>query len=152
MRLRHLALALALTGIAACGSDATGPDLFKVQFADSLHVDIRSMQAVGNGEYVQDLLVGAGDSVATGRTLTVFYTGWTSDGTKFDSNVGGNPFNFILGAGQVIKGWDEGLIGMRVGGKRRLVIPPSLGYGSAGSGRIPPNAVLVFDVQVTAQH
>jgi len=100
-----------------------------------------------------DLLVGTGGDLLTGATPTVDYTGWlydasTSDkkGLQFDSSVGRTPFTFTLGAGQVIKGWDQGLPGMRVGGNRRLIIPPSLAYGEMRNGLIPPNATLVFDI------
>jgi FKBP-type peptidyl-prolyl cis-trans isomerase FkpA len=80
----------------------------------------------------------------------VHYTGWLTSGKKFDSSVGGAPFSFPLGGGQVIKGWDEGVAGMKVGGKRQLRIPPALGYGEQGTpgGPIPPNATLIFDVQL----
>ncbi|MFN7981686.1 MAG: FKBP-type peptidyl-prolyl cis-trans isomerase [Vicinamibacterales bacterium] len=104
-----------------------------------------------------DVRVGTGADAVVGRAVTVHYTGWlysesASDhhGTKFDSSVDRNvPYTFILGAGTVIKGWDQGIVGMKVGGQRTLVIPPSLGYGSTGvSGVIPANATLIFDVQL----
>ena len=97
-----------------------------------------------------DLKVGDGQIAETGMTAQVHYTGWLTDGTKFDSSVDrGQPFSFKLGAGQVIRGWDEGVKGMRVGGKRKLTIPPDMGYGQAGAGGvIPPNATLVFDVEL----
>jgi len=104
-----------------------------------------------------DLRVGTGVEAASGSTLTVHYTGWLYDGGKaddkglqFESNVGGTPFKFVLGAGQVITGWDQGLIGMQAGGIRRLVIPPELAYGSTRRGPIPPNTTLIFEVEVTA--
>jgi len=82
--------------------------------------------------------------------VKVHYTGWLTNGKKFDSSAGGQPFAFMLGAGQVIKGWDEGVAGMKVGGKRQLRIPPELAYGAGGTpgGPIPPNATLIFDVQL----
>jgi peptidylprolyl isomerase len=98
-----------------------------------------------------DMQVGQGASPRAGQTVIVHYTGWLTDGKKFDSSVDrGQPFNFKLGAGQVIKGWDEGVATMHIGGKRRLVIPPGLAYGSrdVGNGLIPPNSTLVFDVEL----
>jgi FKBP-type peptidyl-prolyl cis-trans isomerase len=97
-----------------------------------------------------DIKVGAGAVAQTGQHVKVDYTGWLTDGKKFDSSVGtGRPFDFMLGAGQVIKGWDEGVVGMKVGGKRQLRIPPDLAYGAKGyPGAIPPSATLIFDVQL----
>ena len=94
--------------------------------------------------------VGTGTEAQTGKTVSVHYTGWLLDGTKFDSSKDRNqPFSFPLGRGQVIKGWDEGVAGMKVGGKRTLVIPPDLGYGARGAGGvIPPNATLKFEVEL----
>ena len=100
-------------------------------------------------QYV-DLVTGDGREAHVGETAFVHYTGWLEDGTKFDSSVDrGEPFSFRLGAGRVIKGWDEGVVGMRIGTKRKLIIPPHLGYGSRGAGRIiPPNATLIFEVEL----
>lgn len=97
---------------------------------------------------IVDVVVGTGAVAASGDTLTVNYTGTLASGSVFDSSVGKSPFTFRLGAGQVIAGWDQGLIGMRVGGKRRLTIPPSLAYGSQGQGPIPGNATIKFDVDL----
>jgi FKBP-type peptidyl-prolyl cis-trans isomerase FkpA len=104
-------------------------------------------------QYTDDV-VGTGAEATTGKTAVVHYTGWLMDGTKFDSSVDRDqPFSFPLGAGQVIKGWDEGVVGMKVGGKRTLIIPPALGYGARGAGNvIPPNATLKFDVQLLDVH
>jgi FKBP-type peptidyl-prolyl cis-trans isomerase FkpA len=103
-----------------------------------------------------DTVVGKGKEAVAGKTVDVNYTGWLHDpaaknkrGKQFDSSVGRGPFSFPLGAGRVIKGWDEGVAGMKVGGKRTLVIPPEMAYGSRGAGGvIPPNATLVFDVEL----
>lgn len=100
-------------------------------------------------QYV-DLVKGTGKTAEVGQTAVVHYTGWLKDGTKFDSSVDrGKPFSFPLGAGRVIKGWDEGVVGMHVGSKRKLIIPPHLAYGPRGAGGvIPPNATLTFDVEL----
>jgi FKBP-type peptidyl-prolyl cis-trans isomerase len=97
-----------------------------------------------------DLKVGLGAMAQAGQTISVHYTGWLENGKKFDSSVDrGQPFSFPLGAGRVIKGWDEGVQGMKVGGKRKLIIPSQLGYGARGAGgAIPPNATLIFEVEL----
>jgi FKBP-type peptidyl-prolyl cis-trans isomerase FkpA len=97
-----------------------------------------------------DIQVGSGAVAEPGKTVTVHYSGWLTNGTKFDSSVDrGKPFTFPLGAGMVIRGWDEGVSGMKVGGKRQLKIPADLGYGSRGAGGvIPPDATLIFDVEL----
>jgi len=134
-------LVLAASLAAACGgndSNPTGPILPFAPFAQ------------------QDLRIGAGADAAAGRRVTVNYTGWLYDptrpenkGQRFDSSEGRAAFTFTLGAGQVIRGWDQGVPGMKVGGQRRLTIPPDLGYGSTGAGGvIPPNATLVFDIDL----
>ena len=98
-----------------------------------------------------DEVVGTGDEAVAGKTVSVNYLGTLTDGTKFDSSYDRNqPFEFRLGAGEVIKGWDEGVAGMKVGGKRKLVIPPDLGYGAQANGKIPANSTLVFEVELLA--
>ena len=103
-----------------------------------------------SGLKYDDLVVGDGAEAQAGQRVSVHYTGWLTDGRKFDSSVDRNdPFQFALGKGMVIRGWDEGVQGMKVGGKRKLTIPPQLGYGAQGAGGvIPPNATLVFDVEL----
>ena len=103
-----------------------------------------------SGLKYQDTKVGDGAEARPGQTVSVHYTGWLTDGKKFDSSKDrGQPFSFALGGGRVIKGWDEGVQGMKVGGVRRLTIPPQLGYGPSGAGGvIPPNATLVFEVEL----
>jgi FKBP-type peptidyl-prolyl cis-trans isomerase len=98
---------------------------------------------------IEDLVTGKGPEAVRGKNVQVHYTGWLLDGKKFDSSVGGEPFTFRLGAGEVIEGWDRGVAGMKVGGKRKLTLPPDLGYGAGGAPPdIPPNATLVFEVEL----
>jgi FKBP-type peptidyl-prolyl cis-trans isomerase FkpA len=135
-----LALCVLLTSAAAAcgGSNDSGPSPVNVPYSQT------------------DLRVGTGAEAVPGRELTVHYTGWLYDpnapgnkGRQFDSSAGREPFQFVLGAGRVIRGWDQGVAGMRVGGQRRLVIPPSLGYGAQGFGSvIPPNATLLFEIEL----
>jgi len=111
------------------------------------------MPTTPSGLIIEDVTVGEGAVAAAGQKVTVHYTGWLTNGTKFDSSKDRNdPFVFPLGGGRVIKGWDQGVQGMKVGGKRKLTIPPALGYGARGAGgaggAIPPNATLVFEVEL----
>ena len=109
----------------------------------------KDAKTLPGGLQFEDLKVGTGAEAKAGNLVSVHYTGWTLDGTKFDSSVDrGTPFEFALGQGQVIKGWDQGVAGMKIGGKRKLRIPADLAYGSQGVGSIPPNSVLVFDVEL----
>jgi len=103
-----------------------------------------------SGLTIEELVLGSGAAAAAGQKVSVHYTGWLTNGTKFDSSKDrGDPFIFPLGRGHVIKGWDEGVAGMKVGGKRKLTIPAALGYGARGAGGvIPPNAILVFEVEL----
>jgi FKBP-type peptidyl-prolyl cis-trans isomerase FkpA len=106
-------------------------------------------QLPGGLQYI-DIVIGSGDEARAGQNVSVHYTGWLTSGKKFDSSRDrGQPFTFRLGGGQVIQGWDAGVAGMRVGGQRRLTIPPNMGYGASGAaGVIPPNATLIFDVEL----
>lgn len=109
-------------------------------------------QMTDSGLKFEDTTVGGGAVASKGQTVSVHYTGWLENGTKFDSSKDRNdPFEFKLGTGQVIRGWDEGVAGMKVGGVRRLTIPPQLGYGDRGAGGvIPPKATLIFEVELLA--
>jgi len=142
---RQLTLLALLATVAACHSGAKGGG-----FSASLGVDTTKMTKAASGLWYADLAAGQGDPAEAGRTVTVHYTGWLPDGTKFDSSRDrGEPFAFTLGAGQVIAVWDEGVKGMKVGGRRKLVLPPRLAYGDGGAPpAIPPGATLVFDVEV----
>jgi FKBP-type peptidyl-prolyl cis-trans isomerase FkpA len=130
-----LVLVSVALGVAACGSSPTSPST--APFSQT------------------DLRVGSGAEAAAGKVVSVHYTGWLYDGSKpdgkgiqFETSVGTTPFSFTLGFGEVITGWDQGLPGMKVGGLRRLVIPPSLAYGSVRNGPIPANATLIFEVEL----
>ncbi len=118
-------------------------------YARELKVKLSDMEKRPSGLYIADVVPGSGDAVAAGQMARVHYTGWLADGMPFDSSTAGQPLEFEVASGQVIAGWDEGVTGMKVGGKRRLVIPPHLAYGDAGAGGvIPPGATLVFDVEL----
>jgi len=142
---RQLTVLALLASVAARHSGTKGGG-----FSASLGVDTTKMTKAASGLWFADVAVGQGEAAEDGRTVTVHYTGWLPDGTKFDSSRDrGEPFAFTLGAGQVITGWDEGVKGMKVGGRRKLVLPPGLAYGDGGAPpAIPPGATLVFDVEV----
>jgi FKBP-type peptidyl-prolyl cis-trans isomerase len=147
--MRRIALALLLlVPLAACDSP-TEPRIEETRFAGHLGVDLDAMTRLPSGVYIRDHVVGQGALVETGKSISVQYRGWLADGTLFDQRIAGQPpFAFTLGAGQVIAGWEIGVQGMRVGGRRQLVIPPGLAYGRDGRGSIPGNAILVFEVTV----
>jgi len=134
---------LALTGLAA-GQAASA---HKAAASGPTKVTGEPTKTASGLEY-WDIKVGTGAVAETGQHVTVDYTVWLASGKKIDSSVGGRPFEFMLGAGQVIKGWDEGISGMKVGGRRQLHIPPDLAYGAAGRPSVPPNSALVFDVRL----
>ena len=151
--MRHLVILMSALVVGACGGDngeSDSPGSNTASFAAELGVDVDELIETPSGLRYQDLEVGTGSEAVPGSSVSVHYTGWLTDGTKFDSSVDrGQPFEFRLGEGMVIAGWDEGVAGMNIGGKRKLVIPGDLGYGAAGAGRdIPPNATLVFDVEL----
>ncbi|CAN5768200.1 hypothetical protein BH24GEM1_BH24GEM1_17640 [soil metagenome] len=118
--------------------------------ASGFEIDSAALTKTASGLQYQEMATGTGPEATPGQIAVVHYTGWLTDGTKFDSSRDrGQPFSFPLGGGQVIAGWDQGVAGMKVGGRRKLVIPPELGYGPMGSPPvIPPAATLVFDVEL----
>ena len=140
---RSLLVALALIAV-GCGSKNTANTFPEGKVGETVTTE--------SGLIYVDKVIGEGDYPTKGKQVTVHYTGKLTDGTKFDSSVDrGQPFSFVIGVGQVIKGWDEGIISMRVGGERTLTIPPDLAYGDKGAGgAIPPGATLIFDVELLA--
>ena len=120
-------------------------------FAASLGIDLTQMTKTATGLYWRDLTVGTGTTATVGTRASVRYTGWLANGTQFDSNVSNSaPLTVLLGAQAVIAGFDEGIRGMKIGGQRQVIIPPNLGYGTAGSGAIPGNAIIVFRIELVA--
>jgi peptidylprolyl isomerase len=153
--LRRLLLCAFLVPLLGCGED--GPeanpdsgDPTKVTYAAELNVDLAAMTLLPSGVYIQDLgAPGTGAEAVALKRVQVHYSGWLPDGRQFDTSAGGPPITFTLGAGEVIDGWDDGILGMKVGGKRKLVIPASRAYGEDGvPGVIPPYSVLVFDTEL----
>lgn len=155
VRARRVCNALAaLLLLAGCGGPSASSslpvpqpiagDVERVQFDPSLGIRLDSMSRRADGLYVQDLTVGTGSVATLGHTAVVRYTGWLASGKKFDSG----EISVTLGTNKTIRAWEEGLLGMRVGGRRRLVSPPSLAYGSRDNGEIPPNSVLVFEMEL----
>lgn len=126
--------------------EAMSPEM--VDYHPDLMINISEMMLHPSGVLWADDPVGTGDSLDVDMTAVVRYTGWFTDGTEFDGNRTGDPFSFRVGAGEVIDAWDVGVIGMRLGGKRKLVIPPEMGYGSEGFSIIPGNAILVFEIEL----
>jgi FKBP-type peptidyl-prolyl cis-trans isomerase len=144
--MRGSTLALIALLLSACGGSDGGNGAAGGDFK----VDSASLTKTASGLQYQDVTVGSGAEARDGQVAVVHYTGWLTDGTKFDSSRDrGQPFSFPIGQGQVIPGWDEGVAGMKVGGRRKLVIPANLGYGDMGAPPvIPPSATLFFDVEL----
>ncbi len=138
--------AIATLALAACGDNLFGPDPTEVTFAASLEIDLANMTLTDSGLYIRDDIVGDGTVAAVGDIATVSFSGWLVDGTLFDSGL----FQFVIGPTGAIAGFVEGVTGMRVGGERTIVVPPSSAYGSDGVEGIPGNAVLVFALVLTA--
>lgn len=153
--MRRLSLLFAAAALlAACRKDPSplpAMPIDKTTFAPILDVQLAKSVTTPSGLVYRDLAVGSGAEAVAGKTVLVHYDGRLADGTQFDENApGDDPLEFALGQQQVIAGWDEGVSGMKVGGKRQLVIPPALGYGDTGIGPIPGNAILVFTVELVA--
>ena len=143
----RLSVVAAVTlALVACGDTVFGPDPADVEFAASLGIDLASMMETTTGLFYRDDIEGAGEPAALGDDVTLTYTGWLVDGEEFDSS----GFTATLGATALIAGFTEGLVGMHAGGTRTIVIPAHLAYGPAGQGTIPGDAVLVFELMVTA--
>jgi FKBP-type peptidyl-prolyl cis-trans isomerase FkpA len=152
--IRHTAAFLTVTLAACASANRVAPaarPMESVPFASSLDVNLTRMTKTPSGLYYRDIEVGTGPVLKGREEVKVHYTGWLSNGVKFDSNSNDEPpVTVPLGRGRVIKGWEEGLPGMRVGGRRQLVVPSELAYGSARSDRIPADAVLVFEISVVS--
>ena len=148
-RLLALIFFFALT---SCDSTKTAvPEIVDATFAPALNVDISTMTKTASGLYYRDSIVGTGTTASSRDSVRVNYIGWLTSGVQFDNSFSrGSPIAFSLGRGFVIAGWDEGIVSMRAGGWRKLVIPPQLGYGDQGVGTIPPNSILVFNVQLVS--
>jgi FKBP-type peptidyl-prolyl cis-trans isomerase len=148
-----LAAAVACNGAqderAPVAEEPAAPDQVARTYAPELNVDVDRMERAEGGLRYEDVQEGTGEMAEPGRTVVVHYTGWLPDGTQFDSSHDrAQPLDVVLGQGRVIRGWDEGIVGMREGGTRRLVIPHGMAYGASGMGPIPPRATLVFDVEL----
>jgi FKBP-type peptidyl-prolyl cis-trans isomerase FkpA len=151
MRRRWAAVILALL-VWACAPtvwEGGAGDPATLTFDPALGIDLTAMDRTPSGLYLQDLAEGVGPTAQRTSLVSIHYATWLADGTLVDASVGGDPFTVRLGGNEVIRGWNEGIQGMRVGGRRKLVVRPGLAYGSRGSANVPPNATLVFEVQLT---
>lgn len=154
-RAMFLATVVVLAGCASGGGSGGTPkpyDPEAIAFAPSLGVDLATMQKTPTGLYFEDLKVGEGSTAQRNSTVTVRYVGYLPDGKVFDAATADARYECRLGTGTVIRGWDLGIPGMKVGGLRRLVIRPSLGYRGQSIGSIPPNSTLVFDIELMDVH
>ena len=148
-------LLVVMTMVAACSGGggeagvATPPrDPEQLFFAPELEIDLSEFERTSSGLYIQDVTVGEGPLTRRTSRVWIEYVGWLPDGTVFDGNLGGEPYAFRLGGNEVIRGWNEGIVGMRRGGVRRLVVRPALAYGSSRRGDIPPGSTLVFYLEL----
>ncbi len=141
-------LLLVLTPLLAACDTSNDEDPPTIMLPPPRVVADTAYTVTASGLKIFDFVVGTGSVAENDSLLVVDYIGWLEDGTVFDTSLLGQPISFILGVGQVIPGWEEGLLNMRVGGERQLVIPPDLAYGAAGQGSIPPNATLIFEVEL----
>ncbi|MEQ9569265.1 MAG: FKBP-type peptidyl-prolyl cis-trans isomerase [Longimicrobiales bacterium] len=131
----------------ASGPPAPGPD--EVTYAPETEVDLSRMERTSSGLYIEEISEGVGKNAVRGDRVRIHFIGWLPDGTLVDSSLAGEPYEFELGSDEVIRGWNQGIVGMKVGGRRRLVIRPGLGYGPRGRApRVPPDAVLIFEIQL----
>ncbi len=158
--MHRLLVVLAALGSMSCSDrpvpdagppEAAAPDIARTTFAPSLGVDLGAMTQTPRGAWIRDLTAGAGEPVTAGKEVAIHYVGNLPDGKQFDANGPADaPYAFRLGAGEVVPGFDEGVTGMRVGGRRQVVIPPALGYGAQANGLIPANAILVFTIELVS--
>ena len=155
MKLTHLTLCfttLALSSCSSCEDDhAAAAGGSQITFAPVLGVDLATMAKTPSGAWYKDLTAGDGAPVGAGKHVAIHYDGRLPNGARFDVNgPTDQPFAFVLGVGAVVRGFDEGVAGMKVGGRRLVVIPPELGYGPQGNGPVPPNATLVFTIELVS--